>query len=1470
MFLFRKLIIAVLALGLVLSFGGVAIGAGYDDDAGTSLADFYASKNAPLSSNNMVDNPQDLPKMPNTKALQTDCFTVYYYCGLAYYWDVFYQSYWNERFDPAGTDTLKTLRFYFYDIGQPLPPTFDIYVWPTAGGLPDFGNEVAMYTVSTTGLPGYPDAFELDVSADDIVFDNSYHVGYNYDISQGDVLILSDAGSCYTGRASGMATAELVPYGFTEGQFYEMSEAWDPPGDMLIEVDACTEIYIECHWESYYADLTHFTELGSGTYLGRSTLINPSLGGSDVDYIDILFYPSGVPFAEDFEVALYAADGPGGVALTKIVGATYNAGTDLGGPLYAWVSFDLGQITFTEPIWATLESFATIGPDISILYCGGCGSGHGGYKHPDGTWRPSSNDPSIDVWVCSVPLPGRTCSPGEEWPTMGKTFARENHSLNSIGGYGTDNDATCYLTKDWDYIGPSNAQFNSPVLADGRIVVAMTNNLVCIDATDGDELWVNPADNIYFGASGRQTPTIYNGLVYVSGGDATGFSAFNLSDGSPAWQVFTNSFAVYGPSVVVDVGGTDVVFTSDDQGGVYAFNALTGVDYYASNPFMFATGFVHKALSTDGDYVYVGCDAFQNQAELYKIDVTDGSSTTFTVDGDGFQLPVLHTNEVTAEGIFSAMAVEDGFIYFHTSYAPQNTNPVTNGGLLYKVQTSDLTIAWVAEANGAQHGDFSPGGVVLDLAAVYHAGHSNWANHGGTFWGPMSYNKSNGLINWNDVILNPDADQNGAAAMLLTCEDYDDAAVEDWLVWGTWDRYVQFIENSVGTPVFHRRFELSTAAINAPIMNQEYLYLSSLDIICAMKNQVAPRPRLYLPDGMEVAIPVEFGLPDPYDITFPAVIGNNGCAELEILSLEVDAEDNGTYPLTGYSSVNPNRNSVVSALADRMADKYNNMIKIVPEETREIVSSVKASSFDRAAYTVPSWMYSVTSPSVGATVAPGTALDVDISINGEMLPRGFNAFYLFVGTDDPDYFLDHAYMDNDQDYGIPSVRLAVVGGCIVTSYEYDFGVGGHNSAMTYNTTRIFDEIPVDAGITIDGENNYFFHGHGYHYTWQDSYHSVMQWGAPWANATFTWDGILPDPYFEMDCNFFVDEAKLAEMSTDGGENYDDVYGVIVNYAYVDSVQDQRETPETDVIHMDSWNWEYEWRGGGIPPYSDSLTEGYAFRTIMSEYGVLDVEEFDNIFIHRFRVYSRYGYPINSIGIAGSMDTDVRQYDRNIVGYSSKYSTSYTWDSFDDQDVVGFYKIPFGGDYDPMRNAINIDYSAWTFNPDPEYDSIYTFQQAEHYNGGAYDLWPGVADKRLWWTLGVFDLPAWDYYEGRDKDDVPDSAFIDIGSVGYLYLGIAATDVETFGPTGVLVNKFCGFGRGDVNDDGALNLIDIIYMNNAVFHAGNGPFPFKHLGDTNGDGNFDILDIMHMIDWYFHAGPAPVGEWALPVTAVPTP
>lgn len=63
------------------------------------------------------------------------------------------------------------------------------------------------------------------------------------------------------------------------------------------------------------------------------------------------------------------------------------------------------------------------------------------------------------------------------------------------------------------------------------------------------------------------------------------------------------------------------------------------------------------------------------------------------------------------------------------------------------------------------------------------------------------------------------------------------------------------------------------------------------------------------------------------------------------------------------------------------------------------------------------------------------------------------------------------------------------------------------------------------------------------------------------------------------------------------------------------------------------------------------------------------------------------------------------------------------------------------------------------------------------------------------------------------------------------------------------------GRGDVTDDGVLNVADIIYLLNCLFRSGPPPNPLSE-GDCNCSGGLELGDVVFLLNYLFKNGPLP--------------
>ena len=77
-----------------------------------------------------------------------------------------------------------------------------------------------------------------------------------------------------------------------------------------------------------------------------------------------------------------------------------------------------------------------------------------------------------------------------------------------------------------------------------------------------------------------------------------------------------------------------------------------------------------------------------------------------------------------------------------------------------------------------------------------------------------------------------------------------------------------------------------------------------------------------------------------------------------------------------------------------------------------------------------------------------------------------------------------------------------------------------------------------------------------------------------------------------------------------------------------------------------------------------------------------------------------------------------------------------------------------------------------------------------------------------------------------------------------------------------VNKWAGFGRGDVDNDNKITIADIMTLVDIVSEDILGAIPFKYLADVDGIEGVTESDITYLVDYYFNNGPCPIGDWTL--------
>jgi hypothetical protein len=72
-----------------------------------------------------------------------------------------------------------------------------------------------------------------------------------------------------------------------------------------------------------------------------------------------------------------------------------------------------------------------------------------------------------------------------------------------------------------------------------------------------------------------------------------------------------------------------------------------------------------------------------------------------------------------------------------------------------------------------------------------------------------------------------------------------------------------------------------------------------------------------------------------------------------------------------------------------------------------------------------------------------------------------------------------------------------------------------------------------------------------------------------------------------------------------------------------------------------------------------------------------------------------------------------------------------------------------------------------------------------------------------------------------------------------------------------ISKFSNlpeFICGDANSDGLININDISYITNYLYHQGPDPYPLE-CADVDGSGSVNVLDIGYLISFLYKGGSA---------------
>lgn len=1390
----------------------------------------------------------------------TDCHTLSYLTNLAYVWDIPNATYgdaeYAERFDVTGPETLVSVDVAIYDAGGFGDNDVYVTIYDDAAGLP--GAQLAQVTLGAGTYPAFPSLANVPIPGN-LVVSNDFHVGISTNGVQGfdAEFIVSSDGSDGTLRSSVYAdTTNFDGTGLFGWQL--MADNWGFDAQWYIEANLCKDQYADCSINASYTGLGYLWRLPDryGDY-GNAQQFTGIGQECRVQDVTVLFYWSRNQYdwpmySENSEIKVWAdAGGYPGTELASVLltPADYGIATPTpAASTNAWktVDFTSQNVVVSGSYWVGVVSLATDTlTSIQVVSDLGGSGAVNQYAEYYGAWGYMNDDwglgiPDVAMVIesehCCIPYDERVCTTPFDWSTFQGTQARTGASFVEMS------DSWCDLTLNWHYEHPaSGVNFTGPVVYDDYVICSFTTEYRVFQI-DGTPLYTyNPSFSFPAGDV-RCAPTVTtiagypNPVFFATGGSNQEVSMVDLVTGAPVW---TRAVGTVGPAgmygavrwgvfTVLNMGGADYVFWGTATGKIVGVDALTGLALVPGYP-VSLTQDTWVSGATDGTNLFYATSATALEGDIYSIDAATGTINWQLSSSGGLQGATTWASYIGDESFSGGVSYDAQRNYLYANSRVAGGDFPTDG-LFYRINAGNGALAGPATvANRVLY--CTP---VVDANRVYVTGFSRWASppSGGDVY---AVNKATGLVDWA-IPGGPDNFPYYCSGV-LSCEP--DGVSDQLFVFG-YEGFMSCLEAETGNELWRRRVESGAPGFNERGQagalavdgngDSHLLYGDLWGNLFDLTKQ-ADRPRLEF-QSYDVAVAVEFGPLTSFIVTVPGIFANTGCADLNFTSVAIDELEYGVdVPAFSASNVDVLTFDRTANIADQIAGN-NNLLKLtqlsmIDAGDQSSALSVRDNSnerrVDRTAAGFPPFMNGIVHPAVGDFIVPGDTMDLVMDVIQANVNRGPQDFYMQLGTDDPDFFLNDPLL-------MPQMHITIVGGCLIDTTTLWFGMGGANMQWVTNTGRLGTGDWDPHAFDIDGVNAEYYQGS---YVWAVSTHRVATHTQDWTSGGGEADAMVsmqPDPnWCDNSCKPYLDAGvTLGYMSTDGGLTYTAINGNMICKSFLDSVQ--------NFDLGGGWDWT-NWSA----PFDNDSTMGlYA---IGKTVGALDVPDLANVTLELLEITERNGVAVPGWYMGEFWDCDL---GNDHVAMDQSISTAWVYNDATPDHVWGQVKIPFGCGEEPIINTFQtwgVSGAHGFFDWNQYWDTCFAMLSSP---AGVYYAVP-AGDEEAHVTFASHDFAPNETYK--------------IGIAHFALFGLADASTSTeFAWLPILVNKWAGFGRGDVNDDGAVNLADVIYLAGTV-NGGPGAIPFQHLSDVNADDAIDMLDVDYLIDYYFNCGPCPVGDFA---------
>ena len=1408
----------------------------------------------------------------------SDCYSQTYAENLAFFWrtphPVFGDSAWAQRFDVGGPETLQSVDIAVYD--------------PDDGS---FGNDIIYATVYDDDGSGQPGAMIAQVSIEPgsyaaypayttfnfspLVLENTFHVAFS---SSGEAGVeyescLSSNGADGVGRSNGTGDPDWA--GGTT--WYTMLEWWGADVNFLFDANLCRDQFADCSIQNYFNTFTHVLAIPDGNPVTAWAQRFVAGGGSECELRELewCFYrhpaDSLRPDMYEADVAISITDNvagsPGAVLHTEILTAADFAAAGYEGP------DDIGSFILTMPalnVIVPASFFVTIEPltntqDSGVRVCVDGAGGITGFAGTQiffgGNWLnitafgfPSDAAMYLGAKVCCTPFEGAACEPPDLWTTQSRDFGRTGASNVPL------DDAWCDLTTSWLYETPANTiPYMSPIIHDGRVYVstsdALANNstVEVLDLISGAHLYtISDAD---FGNFIFNDPTIYNGILYVSGGSNTTITGWDIST-TPATKVLSRTFTGTGPLrfaniIVLDIGGTEVLFAGSEIGKVVAIEAATGDDYVGwdgNNPLTLAGGQLVQGSASDGSSLYYGTNSIGLDGDVFSVDAASGTINWRLSEEGGLQGAAFHEGEsgdLVSEGFYN-ISFDAGKLFV----GARMTGDFPRDGMYYTLDAASGALINAIPTNG-----FLYSNPIVDVNLVYCQTITGWSP--APYGTPMfAAAKSTGGVIWSaETPYVNEGDGRYWGNGVRSCEPEDGPNPVDIVVNTDEEGAINFWNSLTGEQIFRRRWDFGQdisdgAAATLATDSEGATHLLVTNGFGAVVDLVkgADRPRLEI-QGYDLRLAVDFSVDLSVIVTVADALVNTGCADLTFNNVNTSDVSNGSSDpnVVSIDVVRPEFLDRSSDLANQLASSARyfkglveevNIINDAGELSQVSVRELALNNerfISRSATSSHPYLNGITQPVSGQVLVAGASLDLLIDVNPSEILRGPQTFYIELDTDDPDFFVNAGSASLPSPF--PEIRVTLIGGCLTDSTSLTFGLADVNTQIEWNNGTLSNNDAFS--FDIDGEDAAMWLGS---YIFGIAQHRLAMTFEYFGGDFTSWQA---DPnWYDISCKPALTTGVILGEMWDG-DDYSFITGNTVYASGIDSVQNHD--------FGDGWDWE-----NNPAPFSDDQAMGLSLnsRTI----GVPNVAELSQFTLEIFDFTER-----NGVAVPGWKFGYWCDYDIYYPGADSRDTSlldpvnSVVWQAGIDAsngNAWGAVKVPFGCGYSPAKNVWLLDSDNSFYATDDVGAYLDLFYSYSSDAPGEYSMPDAVftRDQSMHATLAEHDFAANETYS--------------FGVAIFRLSGLA----DAIGPPlqappeiaalANTVNKWAGFGRGDVDNDNKITIADIMTLVDIVSEDILGAIPFKYLADVDGIEGVTESDITYLVDYYFNNGPCPIGDWTL--------